>query len=315
MAAHGIISLGTFVAFIGMAKGIIWPLQQLGRLIAQLSTTSVSYNRIHSIFAEHQEDLDKGIREGEYKLRGDIEFDHVHFRYNADTSVLKDVTFQCSAGSKIALIGEPGSGKTSLVNLLPRFYDHTRGSIRIDGKPVDEYSRHFLRRHIGIVEQEPFLFSTDIRSNITYGVNRQVTHKEIEDAAKSAHIHDSILAFPKGYETVVGEKGVTLSGGQKQRIAIARTLLKDPAILVLDDSTSAVDAETEAAIHTALNLIMESRTTFIIAHRIQSLVTADLILVFKDGQIIQRGKHEYLVTQPGFYQKIFALQTQIEAQY
>ena len=198
------------------------------------------------------------------------------------------------------------------MNLLPRFYEHTSGFITIDGTRLTDLPRHYLRRVVGIVEQEPFLFSTDIRSNITYGLDREVSQEEVERVAKAAAIHHNIVEFPDGYDTEVGERGVTLSAGQKQRIAIARTLLKDPAILILDDSTSAVDSETEEAIRSALGQLMNGRTTFIVAHRVQSLVEADLILVFKEERIVQRGTHASLVYQPGFYSEVFQLQTRIE---
>jgi ATP-binding cassette, subfamily B, bacterial len=312
MVMNGSISIGTFIAYVGMARGIIWPLQQFGRLIAQISTTAVSYERLRTVMNEEMEDTESGIDHGEQRLKGVISFERVNFGYEKDVPVLKEIELECNAGERIALLGEPGSGKTSLVNLLPRFYDYGGGCLRIDRTPIQEFSRHYLRKNIGIVEQEPFLFSTDIRSNITYGVQREVSQEEIEKAAEAAAIHENITSFPKGYDTLVGEKGVTLSGGQKQRIAIARTLLKDPAILILDDSTSAVDAETEESIRNALEELMKDRTTFIIAHRVQSLMTADQIIVFKEGEIIQRGTHDELVTVDGFYSKVFELQTKIE---
>ena len=312
MVINGSLSVGTFVAYVGIAKGIIWPLQQLGRLIAQISTSTVSYGRVRTILNESQEDVESGFGDHGKGLSGDINFHDVCFEYEKGIPVLHDINFKAAAGQKIALLGEPGSGKTTLVNLLPRFYEHSSGELYIDGKRAKEYSKRYLRSNVGIVEQEPFLFSTDIRSNITYGVHREVGQDEVERVAKAAAIHESITSFPKGYETLVGEKGVTLSGGQKQRIAIARTLLKDPAILILDDSTSSVDAETEDSIRDALDELMEGRTTFIIAHRIQSLMNADQILVFSEGKIIQRGTHEELIHDPGFYAKVFELQTRIE---
>jgi ATP-binding cassette subfamily B protein len=212
----------------------------------------------------------------------------------------------------VALIGGTGSGKTSLVNLLPRFYEYTDGRITLDGVELREYPRHYLRRHIGIVQQEPFLFSRSIRENISYGVGREVSEEEIEAAARAASIHEVILSFPEGYRTIVGEKGVTLSGGQKQRITLARTLLKDPCILILDDATSSVDMETEAVIRDALLQLMPGRTTFIIAHRIQTVMNADLILVMDGGRVVQLGTHEQLLAEKGPYRRIFALQARIE---
>ena len=312
MVIDSTLSIGDFVAYIGFLNTIIWPIQQMGRMIAQLSTSWVSYSRVASILLNDQEDLTSGNDVKE--LIGDVQFKNISFSYDNSAAVLKNINLSCKPGESIALLGETGSGKTSLVNLLPGFYSKDEGELIIDGIPIEGYSRHFLRSNIGIVEQEPFLFSTTIKENITYGVKRDVTDEDIFKAAKAASIHDSIKNFPEGYETMVGEKGVTLSGGQKQRIAIARTILKDPKILILDDSTSAVDAETEDQIRAALNNLMVGRTTFLIAHRIQSLIKADQILVFKAGEIVQRGQHEELLKEPGFYKHVFELQNKIEAE-
>jgi len=214
----------------------------------------------------------------------------------------------------IALLGSTGSGKTTLANLLPRFYEYTGGKILLDGVELNRYPRKFLRSQIGTVEQEPFLFSRTIRENITYGVDREFTQEEVEEAAKAAAVHESILTFPDKYNTLVGEKGVTLSGGQKQRVAIARTIMKNPRILILDDATSSVDVETEADIRSALEKLMEGRTAFIIAHRIQSVMKADMIVVLDKGRIIQIGNHQELIAQEGVYRKIHDIQTQIEVQ-
>jgi ATP-binding cassette subfamily B protein len=244
---------------------------------------------------------------------GEIIFENVSFQYeDGGSDVLKDISFSCQPGQAIALLGSTGSGKTSLVNLLPRFHDYTDGHIRLDGLELKDYSREYLRQQIGIVEQEPFLFSRSISENIMYGVGRDVPQEEIEKAARAAAVHNVILTFPEGYNTLVGEKGVTLSGGQKQRVAVARTLLKDPRILILDDSTSSVDTETEAEIRSALNSLMVNRTTFIIAHRIQSVMNADLILVMDKGEIIQMGRHADLIAQDGMYRKIYEIQTRID---
>ncbi|MBN1135549.1 MAG: ABC transporter ATP-binding protein [Anaerolineae bacterium] len=314
MAIDGAISVGTYLAYAGLVVWLIWPMRNLGRLIVQMSTGLVSYGRVAKVLAEEREDLDKGAVHPQGCVRGDIAFRGVCFEYSADAPILKDITFDCRAGQVVALLGSTGSGKTSLVNLLPRFYDYTGGSLTLDGAELNHYPRHYLRQQIGIVEQEPFLFSRTIRENITYGVARQVTDDEVEAVARAAAIHDTVVAFPQAYDTLVGEKGVTLSGGQKQRVAIARTLLKDPSILILDDSTSSVDAETEAEIHAALQNLMRGRTTFIIAHRIQSLRDADLILVLDHGQIVQRGAHDELMAQEGIYQRIHDMQARIETE-
>jgi len=315
MAINGTISVGTYLAYVGLVVWIIWPMRNLGRLIVQMSQGMVSYTRVRQIIKEDREPLDLGDYTPLGDLKGHLVFENVHFYYEDDEeTVLEEISFECKPGQVIALLGSTGSGKTTLVNLLPRFYGYTGGRILLDSIAIDRYPRRYLRQQIGVVEQEPFLFSRSIRENITYGVGRDVSDEEIETAARAAAIHDVILTFPQGYKTLVGEKGVTLSGGQKQRVAIARTLLKDPRILILDDSTSSVDTETEAEIRDALQNLMENRTTFVIAHRIQSLMNADLILVMDKGRIVQRGKHEDLVNQPGIYRQIYDIQTSIETE-
>lgn len=312
MAINGEITVGTYLAYAGLIVWIIFPMRNLGRLIVQTSTGIVSYDRVMTIIKQDREPLDQGDTIPQDGLKGKLEFNHVSFTYEEGSQALEDITFTCEPGQVVALLGSTGSGKTTLVNLLPRFYEYTSGSILLDGVELNRYPRRYLRQHIGIVEQEPFLFSRSIRENITYGVGRDVPQEEIEAAARAAAIHDVILSFDKGYSTLVGEKGVTLSGGQKQRVAIARTLLKNPRILILDDSTSSVDIETEAEIRDALQNLMKNRTTFIIAHRIQSIMDADFILVMDQGRIVQYGKHSELVGAGGIYQQIFNIQTRID---
>jgi ATP-binding cassette subfamily B protein len=288
----------------------------MGRLVVQMSTGLVSFGRVVEVIKQEREPLETGDFIPENNLKGEIIFNNVGFAYPdaPDVPVLKQISFKCKPGKVIALLGSTGSGKTTLANLLPRFYEYTEGSITLDGVELNRYTRKFLRSQIGIVEQEPFLFSRTIRENITYGVQRQLNDEDIVAAAKAAAIHDSISTFQDGYDTLVGEKGVTLSGGQKQRVAIARTIIKNPKILILDDATSSVDVETEADIRRALENLMEDRTTFIIAHRIQSVMKADLILVLDKGRVVQKGDHKQLLAQEGIYRKIFEIQTRIEAE-
>ncbi len=340
MAIQGTISLGTYIAVNGMVVWIIWPLRNLGRLIVQVSTGLVSYRRVADIIAQEREDIVFGRVPVGTKLRGEVAFEGVSFAYEPDplpktevagnkgrtasdgdlgreedrqsVQVLHDISFRCEPGQVIALLGSTGSGKTSIVNLLLRYYDHQEGSIRLDGVELRDYPIGELRRQIGIVEQEPFLFSRSIRDNIAYGVDHAVTDEEIEAAAKAAAIHDIVVTFPKGYDTLVGEKGVTLSGGQRQRVAIARTLLRDPRVLILDDATSSVDTETESQIREALERLMQGRTSFVIAHRVQSVIDADLVLVLDKGRIVQQGRHRDLVAQEGMYKRIYDLQARIE---
>ena len=313
LAIHGQITVGTFVAYTGLQGWLIMPIRGLGRMIVQGSIGMVSYGRLVDILKEAPEPLDDGDFIPDEPPRGEIVYDHVGFTYEDDTvPALEDITFRCQPGQVVALLGSTGSGKTTLVNLLPRFHDYTEGRILLDGVELKRYPRAWLRRQIGIVEQEPFLFSRTIWENIAYGAGREVTREEIIAAAKAAAIHDDIMAFPDGYDTVVGERGVTLSGGQKQRVAIARALLKAPRILILDEATASVDTETEAAIRAALARLMEGRTTFIIAHRIQSVMHADLILVMDKGRIVQQGTHAELMAQEGMYRQIFEIQTKID---
>ncbi len=313
MAINGTITVGTYITYTGLVVWLIWPIRNLGRLIVSASTGMVSYGRIMDIVKQEREPLTDGKLVAETSPKGEIIFDAVSFSYDSDDSqVLKKVSFKVLPGQSLALLGSTGSGKTSLVNLLPRFYDYTEGKILLDGQDLKDYSRDYLRHHIGIVEQEPFLFSRSIRENIVYGVGREVSIEEVEKAAKAAAVHEVIMGFPDKYNTLVGEKGVTLSGGQKQRVTIARTLLKNPRILILDDSTSSVDTETEAEIRNALNNLMENRTTLIIAHRIQSVMNADTIVVLDKGEIVEIGKHDELVASNGMYRKIYDIQTRIE---
>lgn len=316
MAINGAITVGEYITYAGLLIWILWPIRNLGRLIVQMSSGLVSFDRVMTVIKEQREPLDTGDYLPENTVEGSLEFDNIGFAYDdaPNVSVLQDISFSVKPGQVIALLGSTGSGKTTLANLLPRFYEYTEGKILLDGVELKRYPRNFLRSQIGTVEQEPFLFSRTIRENIAYGIDREVTQEEVEEAAKAAAVHNSVITFPDKYNTLVGEKGVTLSGGQKQRVAIARTIIKNPRILIFDDATSSVDLETEADIRQALEKLMEDRTTFIIAHRIQSVMKADLIVVLDKGRIIQIGAHQELLAQEGVYRKIYDIQTQIEVQ-
>jgi len=312
MARNGSISVGTYVAYTGLIIWVIWPMRNLGRLIVDMSSGLVSYQRVAEVIAEEREPLDEGDWQPSEGVRGQVVFDAVGFRYPSGYEALSRISFSCQPGQVVGLLGSTGSGKTTLVNLLPRFYDPAEGSLTLDGVELGRYPRGYLRQQIGIVEQEPFLFSRSIRENLTYGVHRDVTQPEVEQAARTAAVHEDIMGFPAGYDTIVGERGVMLSGGQKQRIAIARALLKDPRILILDDCTSSVDVGTEHLIRQALKRLMEGRTTFVIAHRVQSVTSADLILVFDEGRIVEQGTHRELLRHDGIYRQIYEMQTRVE---
>ncbi len=324
MAVQGEISVGTYLAFVSLLSLMIGPIRHLGRIFALSTQSLVSLDRIRTIIEERREPLHAGDHVPESPLQGDIRYENVSFAYDVPASdtaegrrppaVLHDISFTAAPGQIVAILGSTGSGKTSVMNLLLRFYDASAGHIYLDGVDLTRYPRAALRRHIGIVQQDPFLFGRTIRENIRYGAAQEVSEEEIQNAARAANIHDSVMSFPKGYDTIVGEQGVTLSGGQRQRLAIARTILKDPKILILDDATSAVDAETERFIRDALQQLMQGRTTFIIAHRISSIATADKILVMDGGRIVQAGAHAELAAQAGLYRQVFQLQTSIEAE-
>lgn len=308
------ISLGTFITYMAMLGWIINPMRELGRLIVQISTGLVSFDRIAGVVRHDWEVLGKSDPVPTDNMKGNIRFSHVNFSYEDGKPVLQDISFEVRAGQTVALLGSTGSGKTSMMALLTRFYDYTQGSITLDGIELTEYPRYFLRANIGVVQQEPFLFSRTIRENITYGVQHEVTDEEVYAAARAAAVHEVIMEFPEAYATVVGERGVTLSGGQKQRVALARTLLKNPGILILDDATSSVDTQTESDIREALENMLDQRTTFVIAHRIQSVMIADLILVMDKGRIVQRGTHDELMREKGIYRTTYEMQAQIETE-
>jgi ATP-binding cassette subfamily B protein len=238
---------------------------------------------------------------------GHVRFDDVGFSYEDRSPALRKVDLDANPGQVTAILGAPGSGKTTVVSLLPRFYDVTRGKITIDGDDIRDFTLQSLRHNVGIVHQDVYLFSASIRDNIGYGVVG-ATHEDIERAAKVAQLHDQIMSLPGGYDTWVGERGTTLSGGQRQRLSIARTILIDPPVLILDDSTSSVDVETERQIHRAMVDVMKGRTTFVIAHRLSTVREADQILVLDKGIIAERGTHEELIQNDGIYQSIYELQ-------
>lgn len=304
------LSLGKLIAFFSLVNYILGPLVQLGFIVNQFSQAKAAGERLLEIL-ESEEDIeekDNAIRPD--KLKGHVTFENVTLQYaEDDDEALKNITFDAPPGKVIGLIGATGAGKTSITQLMTRFYEPKDGQVLIDGQPTSDYNLKFLRKHIGFVLQESFLFSTTIKENIAYG-NPEASMEDIVAAAKRAQAHDFILEMPNGYETMLGERGMGLSGGQKQRIAIARAILIDPSILILDDATSAVDMETEFKIQKALKEVMYGRTTFIIAHRISSLKHADEILVLEDGVIIERGKHEDLVDHGGPYQRIYDIQYQ-----
>ena len=308
-ALQGRITLGELLSFYTYINMIAWPMRELGKLLSKMGMALVAMDRISEIMNAEPES--KAGEEVE-SLNGGIIFKDVNFAYpGSDELALKNINFSIKAGEKIAIIGPTGSGKSSLIRLLLRLYKVNEGEIFLDKKPLVDYSRKSLRKKIGLALQKPFLFSTTISENIAY-TRPGSDHGRIKQVASMAQIAEINEIFPKGYDTLVGEKGVTLSGGQKQRVALARTLLPKPEILVLDDITSAVDTETEQAIFEALETTLATQTTLIISHRITSIQQADRILVLRDGELIQEGTPESLANEPGYYQQILSIQANVE---
>ncbi|MDQ0088013.1 ATP-binding cassette subfamily B protein [Paenibacillus anaericanus] len=305
----GEMTLGELVAFFSLIWYIIGPMWGLGFHINNYTQSKASGERVLEILNQQIDVRDKPNATvlDPQKVKGFVEFDHVTFAYGNKMPAVTDIDFKAAPGSVIGFLGGTGSGKSTIIQLLMRAYNVNEGSIRLDGQNISDISVHSLRSQISTVFQETFLFSSSILNNISYGMNN-VTMDDVERAAKLAKAHEFIMEMPDGYDTVVGERGMGLSGGQKQRIAIARALLKNPKILILDDATSAVDMETEQEIQSGFQEVMRGRTTFIIAHRISSLRHADEILVLDEGNVVQRGTHKELIQVPGPYQEVYRIQ-------
>lgn len=305
LVIRGLLTLGELVAFNSYLLQLVAPVRRMGFLVSSLSHAQAAGERVFEILDAKSEVEEAEDAVSLPRLRGQVTFDHVTFRYfGSSDPVLRDISFQVEPGQIVALLGATGSGKSTIINLIPRFYDPTEGRVLIDGTDIRHVTLESLRRQIGIVLQETSLFASTIRENITFG-RPNTTDEEMIAAAKAAAAHDFIMSFPNGYDTFVGERGVTLSGGQRQRIAIARALLTDPRILILDDSTSSVDAETERLIQQALARLMQGRTSFIIAQRLSSVRNADLILLLDRGRIVARGRHEDLLRESGLYAELY----------
>ena len=318
----GKMSLGSLVAFNTFLIMLVAPFRMMGWILNMAQRAQTSGSRIFEILDTEPEVRDLPEAKPMPQVKGEVEFDDVSFTYvgqaipwlavsasgdKPEPLIVHDISLRVRPGETVALLGATGSGKTTLVNLVPRFYDPSHGRVLIDGIDVREVTLESLRRQIGVVLQDTFLFSTSIRENIAYG-RLDATLSEIQEAARAAEIHDFISGLPKGYETLVGERGVGLSGGQKQRVAIARALLMDPRVLILDDSTSSVDTETEHAIQTALARLMKGRTTFVIAQRLATLKNVDRIVVLDEGRIADAGDHDALLRRSRIYREIYELQ-------
>ena len=307
-AVRGTITVGEYIAFISYNGMLVWPVRMLGRLLSEMSKASVSLNRIgYIVRSEPEKDAPDAV---ETDMTGDISFEHVNFAYDNCPELLHDVTFEVKAGTTVGIMGGTGSGKSTLMLLLDKLYDleDPQSHIRIGGVDIRNVKTDYLRNNVGIVLQEPYLFSRTLKENI--GIkNEHITLESIREAAKAAALDDTVIAFPQGYDTFVGERGVTLSGGQKQRAAIARVLTDDAPILVFDDSLSAVDTETDALIRANLEKRFGTATIFLISHRVSTLRKADLIVVLEKGRISEMGTHDELVKKDGLYNSIYQAQT------
>ncbi len=307
---NGEITLGTLVVFNTYEVMLLWPIRQLGRILSDMGKMTVSIRRILDILLIPEE-TEKG-RGLTPKIKGEICFENVSFEYEQGNAALKDISFKVNEGETVAVVGPTGSGKSSLAHLLMRLYDYNKGSIKIDGVELMDIQRKWIRDNIGIVLQEPFLYSKTIKENIKIA-KLDAADNEVKNAASMSAVHNVITSFDKGYDTTVGENGVTLSGGQKQRVAIARTLIKSSPILIFDDSLSAVDAETDRIIREKLKEKSKGITTFIISHRISTVMEADRIIVLNRGSVEAIGTHQELISKQGIYKRIWDIQNSLDA--
>jgi ATP-binding cassette, subfamily B, bacterial len=308
-AVKGSISMGTVIMFFAYVGRFLWPVRQMGRVLTEFGKTTVSLDRMNHILSEREEYASDGTLRP--ALSGNVEFRNVRFEYEPGRPVLDGISFSVRAGETVAVLGRTGSGKSSLVHLIPRLAEVSSGAVLVDGIDVRAISKECLRSQVGLVLQEPFLYSRSLESNVALGVPG-AERGEIDEAARIACLSGVVAGFEKGWETQVGEQGVTLSGGQRQRAAIARMLLRSPRILILDDSLSAVDTETDAFIRSELERLRGRMTVIVIAHRITTLAGADRILVMEEGRIADQGTHEELVSRAGLYRDIWNLQSAVD---
>ena len=304
LAIRGVITIGDIQAFIQYVKSFTQPIQQIAQVTNQVQSMAAAAERVFEFLEEEEEDQVVEHPADVTKVIGNVAFDHVSFGYNPNQLIVHDFSAQVAAGQKIAIVGPTGAGKTTMVKLLMRFYDVNSGAIKIDGHNIKDFNRSELRQMFGMVLQDTWLFSGSIEDNIKYG-KLDATHEEVVAAAKAAHVHRFVQTLPSGYNMILNEEASNVSQGQKQLLTIARAILADPKILILDEATSSVDTRTEVQIQKAMDNLMKGRTSFVIAHRLSTIRDADLILVMKDGDIIEQGNHEELLEKNGFYAELY----------
>jgi len=304
----GGLTAGGLFAFLSFVHMFMWPIRHMGRVLADFGKATVAMDRIGEVLGQAPEQDAPGAADEGFRAAGEIVVKDLSFSHDGSAPVLRGVSFRAAPGETVAILGPSGSGKSTLVNLLLRLYDYREGSIRLDGRELSALARKLARAQFGSVLQEPFLYSKTVGDNIRLG-HSEAAEEAVSGAASMACVHDAILEFDEGYDTPVGERGVTLSGGQRQRVALARAILADPPVLILDDALSAVDTRTEAMILDALRRRAGKRTTLLIAHRLSTLMQADRILVFEGGRIVQRGTHEQLVGADGLYRRLWEIQS------
>lgn len=307
LVIQGELTVGEIIAFVSFVSRLYRPVADFSNLHIDLTRSMALFERIFAYFDMPQEITDAPAAIEMPKIKGNIEFDRLDFAYNVDQPTLRNISFSIEQGQMAALVGLSGAGKTTVTNLLARLYDPNGGSIRIDGHDIRDVTQESLRRQIGMVTQDTYVFNTSVKDNLLYS-KATASDGEIEDACKIANIHDFVMTLPEGYDTIVGERGTKLSGGEKQRLSIARAILKDPRIIIMDEATSSLDSLSEVLIQNAIKPLLEGRTSIVIAHRLSTIMAADLILVMDQGEVVERGTHEELVAQGGLYSELYEKQ-------
>ena len=303
----GEISIGSIIAFVALLGRLYSPVSQLSNIHIDVTRSLALFNRIFEYFDQKQEIEDSRDAIRLETIKGKVDFEKVHFSYNSEVKILEDISFSVDPGTMVALVGPSGAGKTTITNLIPRLYDVIDGSVKIDDQDIRDVTLESLRKQIGIVMQEPYLFNDTIEENLRYGKS-DATEEEIIKACKAAYIHDFIMTLPENYKTVVGNRGIKLSGGEKQRVSIARVILKNPRIIILDEATSSLDSVSEEYIQKAMVPLLSNRTSFVIAHRLSTVLASDQILVIENGIVVELGRHQELINKEGLYKQLYETQ-------